>query len=111
MPSAASGDGRAGLCPAGAGAGRVRVRIAVDAMGGDFAPLEIVEGARLVADDGIEPIIYGPPGLETHGLRLVETDGVIDSPRGAAKILNLHPNTLRSRLKKLGISRTRHDPS
>src|SRR5262249_62434832 len=35
---------------------------------------------------------------------LKQTDGVVDGPRGAAKILNLHPNTLRSRMKKLGIS-------
>jgi Transcriptional regulator containing GAF, AAA-type ATPase, and DNA binding domains len=28
---------------------------------------------------------------------------VIDGPHGAAKILALHPNTLRSRMKKLGI--------
>jgi PAS domain S-box-containing protein len=36
---------------------------------------------------------------------LKQTDGVVDGPRGAAKILNLHPNTLRSRMKKLGIPR------
>jgi formate hydrogenlyase transcriptional activator len=36
---------------------------------------------------------------------LTDTEGVIDGPRGAAKILNLHPNTLRSRMKKLGIPR------
>jgi PAS domain S-box-containing protein len=36
---------------------------------------------------------------------LHQTDWVIDGPRGAAKILELHPNTLRSRMKKLGISR------
>ncbi|MBX7165893.1 MAG: sigma 54-interacting transcriptional regulator [Pirellulales bacterium] len=36
---------------------------------------------------------------------LRQTDWVIDGARGAAKILNLHPNTLRSRLKKLGIAR------
>lgn len=36
---------------------------------------------------------------------LKKTDWVIDGPRGAALILNLHPNTLRSRMKKLGISR------
>jgi transcriptional regulator with GAF, ATPase, and Fis domain len=35
---------------------------------------------------------------------LKQTKGVVDGPRGAAKILNLHPNTLRSRMKKLGIS-------
>ena len=34
---------------------------------------------------------------------LSQTDWVIEGPRGAAKILELHPNTLRSRMKKLGI--------
>ena len=42
---------------------------------------------------------------------LEQTAWVIDGPRGAASILNLHPNTLRSRLKKLGLSRPRHEPS
>jgi formate hydrogenlyase transcriptional activator len=36
---------------------------------------------------------------------LTQTDWVIEGPRGAAKILDLHPNTLRSRMKKLGIKR------
>jgi formate hydrogenlyase transcriptional activator len=42
---------------------------------------------------------------------LKQTNGVIDGARGAAKILNLHPNTLRSRMKKLGITRNAQDPS
>ena len=42
---------------------------------------------------------------------LVQTGGVIEGPAGAAKILDLHPNTLRSRLKKLGIKRAPHEPS
>jgi PAS domain S-box-containing protein len=42
---------------------------------------------------------------------LRQTRWVIDGPRGAAKVLGLHPNTLRSRLKKLGIERPPHDPS
>ncbi|MFO0838819.1 MAG: sigma 54-interacting transcriptional regulator [Phycisphaerae bacterium] len=42
---------------------------------------------------------------------LARTRWVIDGPSGAAKILNLHPNTLRSRMKKLGISRQAHDRS
>jgi formate hydrogenlyase transcriptional activator len=37
--------------------------------------------------------------------------GVIDGPNGAARILNLHANTLRSRMFKLGIGRKRHDIS
>jgi formate hydrogenlyase transcriptional activator len=35
---------------------------------------------------------------------LEQTGWVIEGPRGAARILNMHPNTLRSRLKKLGIT-------
>ena len=42
---------------------------------------------------------------------LKQTNWVIDGPRGAAKVLGLHPNTLRSRLKKLGITRSSHEPS
>jgi PAS domain S-box-containing protein len=42
---------------------------------------------------------------------LKQTKGVIDGPRGAAKILALHPNTLRSRMKRLGITRTSHECS
>jgi formate hydrogenlyase transcriptional activator len=42
---------------------------------------------------------------------LQECDWVIEGPRGAAKILEMHPNTLRSRLKKLGISRVSHEVS
>ncbi len=36
---------------------------------------------------------------------LQQTGWVIEGERGAAKILNLHPNTLRGRMKKLGIQR------
>lgn len=37
---------------------------------------------------------------------LRQTQWVIEGSRGAAQILGLHPNTLRSRLKKLGITRS-----
>jgi PAS domain S-box-containing protein len=36
---------------------------------------------------------------------LAQTGWVIEGASGAAKVLGLHPNTLRSRMKKLGISR------
>ncbi|HEV3256730.1 MAG TPA: sigma 54-interacting transcriptional regulator [Gemmataceae bacterium] len=42
---------------------------------------------------------------------LQQTNWVIDGSRGAAKILGLHHNTLRSRMKKLGISRPAHEGS
>jgi len=39
---------------------------------------------------------------------LKQTRGVIEGPNGAAKALNLHPNTLRHRMDKLGIKRSAH---
>ena len=48
-------------------------RVAVDALGGDREPEEVVAGALEAAADGIEPILYGPAGLDTGGLPLVET--------------------------------------
>jgi formate hydrogenlyase transcriptional activator len=40
---------------------------------------------------------------------LKQAKWVIEGPQGAAKILNVHPNTLRSRLKKMGIKRADYD--
>ncbi|HEV2949427.1 MAG TPA: sigma 54-interacting transcriptional regulator [Gemmataceae bacterium] len=37
---------------------------------------------------------------------LQQTNWVINGPRGAAQILGLHPNTLRNRMKKLGVARS-----
>ena len=37
---------------------------------------------------------------------LQQTNWIINGPRGAAQILGLHPNTLRNRMKKLGIARS-----
>ena len=39
---------------------------------------------------------------------LKQTGGVIEGPKGAARILNLHPNTLRHRINKLGIKHSTH---
>jgi len=42
---------------------------------------------------------------------LDHTKGIIEGPEGAARILGLHPNTLRSRMKKFGVTRSRHEMS
>ena len=42
---------------------------------------------------------------------LRSTSGVVEGPRGAASILDVHPNTLRSRMKKLSIRRDDYDIS
>ena len=54
------------------------IRVAVDALGGDNAPEEIVLGAASARSDAVEPILFGPAGLSTHGLRLVLTTETID---------------------------------
>ena len=43
--------------------------------------------------------------VETEHIQAVldHTGGVIAGPQGAAKILDMNPNTLRSRMEKLGI--------
>jgi predicted ATPase/transcriptional regulator with GAF, ATPase, and Fis domain len=56
-----------------------------------------------------EPAATSPRTLEDlerdHILGVLKgTGGVIEGPRGAAGVLGLHPNTLRSRMKKLGIA-------
>jgi glycerol-3-phosphate acyltransferase PlsX len=56
----------------------VTVRVAVDALGGDRAPQEIVAGARAAAAPGIVPVLYGPADLDTQGLEHVATDGAVE---------------------------------
>jgi glycerol-3-phosphate acyltransferase PlsX len=53
-------------------------RIAVDVMGGDRGPEEIVAGAVAAASENLQPIIVGPPGLDTQGLELIEAPDVIE---------------------------------
>ena len=44
------------------------IRIAVDAMGGDRGPEEIVAGALEARTDEVVPVLVGPAALDTHGL-------------------------------------------
>ncbi len=85
-------------------------------------PLSRIKGSSSPASrrqpaNALESLASRPPfTLEEiergHILETLEqTRWVIDGPNGAARLLNLHPNTLRSRLKKLGIQRPRHEIS
>jgi glycerol-3-phosphate acyltransferase PlsX len=47
------------------------VRVAVDALGGDHAPDEVVAGAAAAASPSLAPILFGPPGLDPQGLELI----------------------------------------
>jgi len=79
----------------------------------DFVPVVASESSRepteIPAQEG-QP----PSGLRTleeversHILAaLQQTQGVVDGPKGAARILNLHPNTLRHRMRKASSARS-----
>ncbi|CAN5803594.1 phosphate acyltransferase PlsX [soil metagenome] len=62
--------------------------IAVDAMGGDRAPAEIVAGARQAAEAGISVVLVGPADLAARvdigGLPLIEAGEVIAMDEDAA---------------------------
>jgi len=85
----------------------------------DLVPM-VVSGDSLetaeIPPQEAEPAGPSPSGLPTleeversHILAaLQQADGVVDGPKGAARILNLHPNTLRHRMTKLGIKRSAH---
>jgi formate hydrogenlyase transcriptional activator len=76
----------------------------------------ITEGPVLQISDHFQPL-KAPDAIESspkdmaamereHILRVLrETNWIIGGPRGAASILNIHPSTLRFRIKKLGIQR------
>jgi len=68
-------------------------RIAVDAMGGDRGPAEIVAGAVEAAGDGLTPILFGSPGVDPQGLELRETDGVIEMHEKPAEAVRAKPGS------------------
>src|SRR5437763_16714201 len=68
-------------------------RIAVDAMGGDRGPAEVVAGALEAASDGLTPIMYGSRGTKTGGLELRETQGVIEMHEKPAEAVRSKPGS------------------
>ncbi len=69
------------------------IRVAVDALGGDSAPEEVVAGAAEAASPEIQPILFGPAGLETHGLELVETTQEIAMDDKPAEAVRAKPDS------------------
>jgi predicted ATPase len=78
----------------------------------DLLPVVLPESSPR-SETGSSPVGPVPSGLATLDdlqrrhivAALDQTGGVIEGPAGAARILNMHPNTLRSRMQKLGIRR------
>jgi phosphate acyltransferase len=69
------------------------IRVAVDAMGGDNAPEEIVSGALDASSEAIRPILTGPPGLDTHGLELIEAPQTIEMDEKPADAVRNKPDS------------------
>jgi phosphate acyltransferase len=69
------------------------IRVAVDAMGGDRGPEEIVAGAVDAASDTVQPVIVGPRGLDTQGLELVEAADVIAMDEKPTEAVRAKPNS------------------
>ncbi len=62
-------------------------------MGGDRAPEEIVAGALEAASTEIRPVLFGPPGLDTGGLGLVESPQVIAMDEKPADAVRAKPDS------------------
>jgi len=69
------------------------IRVAVDAMGGDRGPEEIVAGALDAASDTVQPVIVGRAGLDTHGLELIDAPDVITMDEKPTDAVRTKPNS------------------
>jgi PAS domain S-box-containing protein len=88
---------------ASATADRSRDADAPVASSAEAAPATVAAGGQTPPLESLET------NERNHILAALEqSNWIIDGPRGAAKVLDLHPNTLRSRMKKLGIVRASH---
>lgn len=68
-------------------------RIALDAMGGDRAPAEVVAGALEAAADGIDVVLFGRAGIDTGELELVEAEDVIEMDEKPAEAVRGKPRS------------------
>ena len=68
-------------------------RIAVDAMGGDRGPAEIVAGALAARSGTLTPILFGDGDLDTQGLELHATTGVVEMHEKPADAVRAKPDS------------------
>ena len=69
------------------------VRVAVDALGGDRAPEEVVAGSSAAASPEIQPLLVGPQGLDTAGLPLIVSVGAIAMHDHAVEAVRAKPDS------------------
>jgi glycerol-3-phosphate acyltransferase PlsX len=68
-------------------------RIAVDAMGGDRGPADVVAAALAARAEGLTPVLYGDGELDPQGLELVPTRGVIAMDDKPAEAVRAKPDS------------------
>lgn len=72
-------------------------RVAVDALGGDRGPAEVVAGALAARTDALTPVLFGDAGLDaavdTGGLELVETTQRIEMDDKPAEAVRAKPDS------------------
>ena len=73
------------------------IRVAVDAMGGDRGPEEIVAGALAAASETVQPVIVGPHELDPGGLELIEAPDVIAMDEKPTEAVRAKPDSSRDR--------------
>jgi glycerol-3-phosphate acyltransferase PlsX len=69
------------------------IRVAVDAMGGDRGPEEIVAGALAARSDTLEPIVFGEAEIDPRGLLHEPTTGVIEMHEKPAEAVRAKPDS------------------
>jgi glycerol-3-phosphate acyltransferase PlsX len=69
------------------------VKVAVDVMGTDNGPEEIVAGAVEAAKDGVVPIVVGPRELDVQGLELIEASEAIGMEEKPAEAVRAKPDS------------------
>jgi phosphate acyltransferase len=68
-------------------------RVAVDAMGGDRGPADIVAGALAARAHDLTPVLYGDAGLDACGLEHVATEGVVEMSDKPGEVVRAKPNS------------------
>ena len=69
------------------------IRVAVDALGGDHAPDEIVAGASSAASARVQPILFGPRELDGTGLAVVEATSTIEMDEHPVEAVRSKPGS------------------
>ena len=69
------------------------IRVAIDALGGDHAPDEVVAGARSAASETLAPVLFGPSTLDTVGIELVPCTEAIAMHEKPAEAVRAKPDS------------------